>query len=51
MLLAFTAGWHHEHGVTEVLKGDQFTVTSFHTFNSRLRDPALMARLEGPPAR
>jgi hypothetical protein len=43
MLLAFTAGWHHEYSVTEVLKGDQLMMSSFHTFDSRMRDRELTA--------
>jgi hypothetical protein len=50
LLLAFTAGWHHEHGVTDVLTGDQLTMSAFHTFDSRLRDRDLM-ELDGGPAR
>ena len=30
MLLAFTAGWHHEHGVTKVLTGDRLTMPAFY---------------------
>jgi hypothetical protein len=48
MLLAFTGGWHHEHAVTEVLNGDQLTMSSFHTFDSRMRDRALMT-IDGQP--
>jgi hypothetical protein len=49
MLLAFSGGWHHEHGVTEVSRGDQLTMACFHTFDSRLRDIGLTAP-DGVPA-
>jgi len=38
MLLAFTAGWHHEHGVTKVLTGDRLTMPAFYTFDASRRD-------------
>jgi Family of unknown function (DUF6065)/2OG-Fe(II) oxygenase superfamily len=44
MLLAFTGGWHHEHGLTEVATGEQLTMAAFHTFDSRFRAGEL-----GPP--
>ena len=43
MLLAFTAGWHHEQGVTQVSTGAQLTMAAFHTFDAAMRDPGLMA--------
>ncbi len=41
MLLAFTGGWHHEHGVLKVLAGERLTMPAFYTFNSAHRDRAL----------
>jgi hypothetical protein len=38
MLLAFTAGWHHEHAVLKVLKGDRLTMPAFYTFDASWRD-------------
>jgi hypothetical protein len=49
MLLAFTGGWHHEHGIAEIASGEQLALTAFHTFDSRMRDRKLMA-LTGQPA-
>ncbi len=43
MLLAFTAGWHHEHGVTKVLTGDRLTMPAFYTFDGSRRDRDLYA--------
>ena len=40
-LLAFTAGWAHEHGVTEITQGDQLTLSLFHTFHPGRRNAAL----------
>ena len=48
MLLAFTAGWHHEQGVTTVSQGDQLTLAAFHTFDSGMRDPGLSAMDDRP---
>ena len=41
MLLAFTAGWYHEHAMTRVEGGEQVVLSMFHTFAARRRDPAL----------
>ena len=48
MLLAFTGGWHHEHGVTEVVKGEQLTMPAFHTFHRSRRDLDLDPLQETP---
>ena len=40
-LLAFTAGWHHEHAMTAIARGAQSTLPMFHTFNRILADPEL----------
>ncbi len=39
MLLAFTGGWHHEHGVLKVLSGDRLTMPAFYTFDAAYREP------------
>ncbi len=38
MLLAFTGGWHHEHGVLKVVSGDRLTMPAFYTFDAAHRD-------------
>ena len=38
MLLAFTGGWHHEHGVLTVLSGDRLTMPAFYTFDPAHRE-------------
>ncbi len=38
MLVAFTGGWHHEHGVTLVRRGDRLTMPAFYTFDAAHRD-------------
>jgi hypothetical protein len=50
MLLAFTSEWHHEHGVTEVVTGEQLTLQGFHTFMRSGRDLALDSRDDPPVA-
>ena len=48
LLLAFTAGWHHEHGVTEITRGEQVTIPGFHTYTPAWRDRALHAPDDQP---
>jgi hypothetical protein len=38
MLLAFTGGWYHEHGVTKVLSGERLTMPAFYTFDASHRE-------------
>jgi hypothetical protein len=38
MLLAFTSGWHHEHAVLKILRGDRLTMPAFYTFDASRRD-------------
>lgn len=38
MLVAFTAGFHHEHSVLKVLKGERLTMPAFYTFERRHAD-------------
>jgi len=46
MLLAFTAGWGHEHGMTEIVSGEQLSLPMFHTFTAHMAESGLHA----PPA-
>jgi len=41
MLLAFTGGWHHEHGVLKVVSGERLTMPAFYTFDASHRDREL----------
>jgi len=47
MLLAFTAGWPHEHGRLEIVTGEQLTMSAFHTFSARRRSAELYT--DDPP--
>jgi hypothetical protein len=38
MLLAFTGGWYHEHGVLKVLSGERLTMPAFYTFDPSHRE-------------
>jgi Rps23 Pro-64 3,4-dihydroxylase Tpa1-like proline 4-hydroxylase len=38
MLLAFTAGMHHEHAVLKVESGERFTIASFYSFDKSHAD-------------
>jgi hypothetical protein len=38
MLLAFTGGWYHEHGVLKVLSGERLTMPAFYTFDPSQRE-------------
>lgn len=37
-LVAFTGGWHHEHGVTRVTGQDRLTMPAFYTFDPSRRE-------------
>ncbi len=41
MLLAFTGGWHHQHGVMKVTSGERLTMPAFYTFDPAHRDRAV----------
>jgi Family of unknown function (DUF6065)/2OG-Fe(II) oxygenase superfamily len=41
MLLAFTGGWYHEHGVLKVLAGERLTMPAFYTFDAAKREREL----------
>jgi predicted 2-oxoglutarate/Fe(II)-dependent dioxygenase YbiX len=41
MLLAFTGGWHHEHGVLKVTAGERLTMPAFYTFDAAQRQREL----------
>jgi hypothetical protein len=41
MLLAFTGGWHHEHGVLNVESGERLTMPAFYTFDAAHRQREL----------
>ena len=38
MLVAFSAGYHHEHGVLKVTQGRRITMPAFYTFDQRKAD-------------
>ena len=38
MLVAFTAGFHHEHAVLKVTGNDRFTMPGFYTFDVNKAD-------------
>lgn len=54
MLVAFSAGYHHEHGVLKVTQGRRITMPAFYTFDKRKADwhiyPELSAPAPAPPA-
>lgn len=41
MLVAFTGGWRHEHGVLKIRHGTRFTMPAFYGFDASKRDRAL----------
>jgi hypothetical protein len=41
MLLAFTGGWYHEHGVLKVTEGERLTMPAFYTFDASHREREL----------
>jgi hypothetical protein len=42
MLVAMSAGFHHEHGVLRVQNGMRFTMPSFYTFNPAKADRSIL---------
>ncbi len=48
MLVAFTAGFHHEHAVLKVVKGERLTMPAFYTFDRRRADFFIHADLRKP---
>ena len=49
MLVAFSAGYHHEHGVLKVTRGRRITMPAFYTFDQRRADQHIYPELY-PPA-
>lgn len=49
MLVAFSAGYHHEHGVLKVTQGRRITMPAFYTFDKRKADWHIYPELN-PPA-
>ena len=49
MLVAFSAGYHHEHGVLKVTQGRRITMPAFYTFDERKADRLIYPELY-PPA-
>lgn len=45
MLVAFSAGHHHEHGVLKVTKGRRITMPAFYTFDQRKADQHIYPEL------
>jgi predicted 2-oxoglutarate/Fe(II)-dependent dioxygenase YbiX len=45
MLVAFSAGYHHEHGVLKVTQGRRITMPAFYTFDKRRADPHIYPEL------
>lgn len=37
--LSFTGGFHHEHGVLKVTKGNRYSLAAFYTFDESKKDP------------
>lgn len=48
MLVAFSAGYHHEHGVLKVTKGRRITMPAFYTFDQRKADWHIYPELNAP---
>jgi len=42
--ISFTGGFHHEHSVLKVLKGNRFTLAAFYTLNEKHKDPWIYSR-------
>lgn len=47
-LVAFTGGFHHEHAVLKVLKGERFTMPAFYTFDAQKADHFIYPELFRP---
>lgn len=45
MLVAFSAGYHHEHGVLKVTRGRRITMPAFYTFDKSRADPHIYPEL------
>lgn len=45
MLVAFSAGYHHEHGVLKVSADRRITMPAFYTFDQRKADPHIYPEL------
>jgi len=50
MLVAFSAGYHHEHGVLKVKRGRRITMPAFYTFDKRRADAHIYPELFRPQA-
>jgi predicted 2-oxoglutarate/Fe(II)-dependent dioxygenase YbiX len=50
MLVAFSAGYHHEHGVLKVTQGRRITMPAFYTFDERKADRHIYPELYRPTA-
>lgn len=48
MLVAFSAGYHHEHGVLRVTRGRRITMPAFYTFDERKADAHIYPELHQP---
>lgn len=51
MLVAFSAGYHHEHGVLKVTRGRRITMPAFYTFDKRKADQHIYPELYPPAGR
>lgn len=49
MLVAFSAGYHHEHGVLRVTGGRRLTMPAFYTFDQARADLSIYPELSAPP--
>ena len=50
MLVAFSAGYHHEHGVLKVTQGRRITMPAFYTFDKMRAEPLVYPELTQRPA-
>lgn len=50
MLVAFSAGYHHEHGVLKVTRGRRITMPAFYSFDKAKADAHIYPELYAPPA-
>jgi hypothetical protein len=50
MLVAFSAGYHHEHGVLKVTRGRRITMPAFYTFDKMRAEPLVYPELAQRPA-
>jgi len=49
MLVAFTAGFHHEHSVLKVTRGERFTMPGFYTYDASKADRFIYPELWNQP--